>query len=137
MDWFSTVVGFLVGTATGAAGIYFADKYTDQRRGQDEAKAGDVVWADSSKKFPAVIREMQADVKNPAFSNVREFFVKHSGTTLNSNAPHFEYFTDVHSDIMQAVAYLEEVGYIENITPGNCPMYRMRLTFVDRLKASS
>jgi hypothetical protein len=29
MDIVSTLVGFLIGTATGAVGTYFADNYTD------------------------------------------------------------------------------------------------------------
>jgi hypothetical protein len=32
MDLISMLIGFLFGTATGAAGKYFADKYTDQRK---------------------------------------------------------------------------------------------------------
>jgi hypothetical protein len=32
MDYFSLTVGFLVGTATGAASTYFGNKYTDQTR---------------------------------------------------------------------------------------------------------
>ncbi|WP_426117251.1 hypothetical protein [Massilia sp. PWRC2] len=135
MDWISTVIGFVVGTATGAAGTYYADKYTDERRARDQTKAEDLVWSEAFNKFPGLMNEMRADVQNPAFPNVREFFVKHSGTTVNNDAARFQYFTDVHGDIGQAVAYFEEVGYIEDITPGNCPMYRMRLDFVERLKA--
>ncbi|MFC0131387.1 hypothetical protein CR105_03125 [Massilia eurypsychrophila] len=137
MDWFSTAVGFVVGSFTGAAGTYLADKYTDQRRDQAEAAAANALWREAFDMFPEVMREMQADVRNPRLAGVRDFFVKSSGSTVNSDRPHLEYHTDVHSNIMGAIAYLEEVGYIDDITPGNCPKYRMRLPFVNRLKAGS
>lgn len=65
---------------------------------------------------------------------MREFFVKNSRTTINRDELCFEYHTDVHSDIGAAIRYLKELGYIEDITPGNCPMYRMREHFVDLLR---
>jgi len=37
-DWFSNLVSFLVGAGTGAAGSYFATKYTDKRREKEEDK---------------------------------------------------------------------------------------------------
>ena len=62
-------------------------------------------------------------------------FVKSSRTVVNSDSKDFEYHTDVLEDVEAAIFRLEELGYIEDITPGNCPMYRMTEEFVDRLKS--
>jgi hypothetical protein len=38
MDYFSISIGFLAGTATGAAGTYFGNKYTDERKNKEQQK---------------------------------------------------------------------------------------------------
>ena len=134
MDWFSVTVGFLVGAFTGAAGTYLADKYTDERRADEAQSNATRQWRDTCKRFPKIISEMKADVTNPEYVDVRKFFVKSSKTTVNKGEPSFEYHTDVHRDLSAAIDYLEELEYIEDITPENCPMYRMREQFVDLLR---
>jgi hypothetical protein len=134
MDILSLLVGFVVGTFTGAAGRYFGEKYTDQRRSKEFAASIDRKWAELEKRFPNVIAEMKEDVKKPEFSSVRKFFVKSSRTIVNLSENSFEYHTDVHSELTAAIAHLEELGYIVDITPGNCPMYRMTEQFVDKLR---
>jgi hypothetical protein len=136
MDLFTLAVGFVVGTFTGASGQYLAAKYTDKRRSKEASSAQRDRWSDIEKRFPAIIEEMKEDAKNPELQSVREFFVKSSRTTVNRDEPCFAYYTDVHNDIGAAVRYLEEQGYIEDVTPGNCPMYRMREHFVDQLRNS-
>jgi hypothetical protein len=134
MDWFSVAVGFVVGAFTGAAGTYLADKYTDVRRANEARSNADRQWQDTCERFPKIVSEMKADVRNPEYADIRKFFVKSSKTTVNKAEPGFEYHTDVHRDLSAAIEYLEELGYIENITPGNFPMYRMREKFVDLLR---
>jgi hypothetical protein len=139
MDLLSLAVGFVVGAFTGAAAHYLGEKYTDRRRSIELASKHDERWADLSRRFPRVIAEMKEDVQKPNLLATREFFVKNSGThfTVNRSAPCFEYHTDVHSDLGAAISYLQELGFIEDITPGNCPMYRMREHFVDKLRNTS
>lgn len=136
MDAFSLAVGFVVGAITGAAGHYLGEKYTDRRRSKELSSALDIEWADLEGRFPAIIAEMKEDVTKPEFASVRKFFVKSSRATVNRSEPSFEYHTDVHSDLNAAVAHLEELGYIVDITPGNCPMYRMKEQFVDKLRVA-
>jgi hypothetical protein len=134
MDTLSTLIGFLVGTATGAAGQYFADKYTDQRR--EKQRAGDQarIWRDIEQRFPAVIAEMRSDFSPTENRHVRAFFVKESNTSLGFvTEPSFEYHTDKHPDLRAAVLHLAQHGFITDITPGNCPMYRVHETLVDAL----
>lgn len=139
MDLLSLAVGLVVGAFTGAAGHYFGEKYTDKRRSIELASEDDELWADLASRFPKVIAEMQEDVQKSNCLTTREFFVKSSGShfTVNRSEPCFEYHTDVHSDLGAAISYLQELGFIEDITPGNCPMYRMREHFVDKLRNAS
>ncbi|WP_077531135.1 hypothetical protein [Vreelandella utahensis] len=136
MDPFALVVGFVVGTLTGASGQYFAAKYTDKRRAKEASSAQQAQWAEIERRFPAIIEEMKEDVRDSELRSVREFFVKSSRTSINRDEPCFEYHTDVHSDLGAAVRHLEELGYIEDITAKNCPMYRMKEHFVDKLRHS-
>lgn len=136
MDLITLTVGFVVGAFTGAAGQYLGAKYTDQRRAKELSSVQNKKWVDLEVRFPNVIREMKKDVKNPVFLSVREFFVKSSRYTVNRSEPFFEYHTDIHSDISAAVQYLVELGYVVDITPGNCPMYRMKEHFIDQLRHS-
>ncbi|POP51536.1 hypothetical protein [Zhongshania marina] len=134
MDPFTLVVGFVVGAFTGAAGHYLGAKYTDKRRIKESSSNRQAQWDEVKNRFPAIIAEMMEDAKHPELQGVREFFVKSSRTSVNRDEPCFEYHTDVHEDIGPAVSYLEELGYIEDVTPGNCPMYRMKEHFIDLLR---
>jgi len=136
MDPLSLVVGFLTGAFTGAAGHYLGEKYTDERRSKDAILKLDTEWKVLESRFPKVIAEMKEDVRKPELSSVRRFFVKSKRTSVNSSEASFVYHTDEHPDISAAVAHLEELGYIEDITTGNCPLYRMRENFVDNLRSS-
>jgi len=134
MDLLSMTIGFLVGTATGAAGQYFGAKYTDKRRGSEARVASDAAWQDLETRFPSIIAEMRNDALDPEMASVRHFFVKTSRSLINASGPLFEYHTDVHDDLQAAVAHLERLGYIEDVTRGNCPRFRMTEELVDRLR---
>lgn len=134
MDTLSTLIGFLIGTATGAAGQYFADKYTDQRREKQRDRNEARLWQDIEQRFPAVIAEMRSDFSSDENRHVRVFFVKESSTNLGFvSEPCFEYHTDKHLNLRAAVLHLEQHGFIADITPGNCPMYRVHEKLVDAL----
>ncbi len=134
MDTVSVIIGFLVGTATGAAGTYFADKFTDQRREKQAARSEADLWRDLEGRFPAVIAEMRADFTPQENRHVRAFFVKSSRSMLGGTSePSFEYHTDKHPDLQAAVQKLVAHGFITDITPGSCPMYRIHEKLVDAL----
>lgn len=136
MDLLSLAVGFVVGAFTGAAGNYLGEKYTGKRKSKELIKSKKTQWEEVERKFPKVILEMKEDVKKHDFQNVREFFVKSSKISINREEPCFEYFTDVHQDIKVAVKLLEDLGFIQEITSNNCPMYRMKEHFVELLRNS-
>lgn len=138
MDLFSLAVGFVTGAFTGAAGNYLADKYTDDRRERRAAKQRARTWREIESRFPAVISEMREDFSRPEAKVVRAFFVKSSNTSIGfTSEPCFEYHTDKHPDIRAAVLLLEQHQYVTDITPGNCPMYRVHESLVDQLQGKS
>ena len=137
MDPFSLATGFLVGAFTGAAGQYLAEKYTDERRSREQKSRNLDVWANLEARFPQVIGEMKDDVNKPKCDSMRYLFVKSSKSTVNMASPAFEYHTDAHSDLQAAIDHLEELKYIEDVTRGNCPKYRMREHFVDKLRENA
>ena len=134
MDILSLAVGFLVGTATGAAGNYFADKYTDARREKKSAQEKCRQWRDIETRFPDIVAEMRADFSSPEGQGVRAFFVKESNTLIAfTSEPCFEYHTDKHPNLRAAVLLLAHQGFISDMTPGNTPMYRVHESLVDQL----
>lgn len=134
MDTLSLAVGFLVGAATGAAGSYMADKFTDARRQKARIKAQQRLWKDIEARFPSVIAEMRDDFSSHEGRNVRSFFVKESTTMIGFlSEPCFEYHTDKHPDLRAAVHCLEQHGFISDITPGSCPKYRVHEHLIDWL----
>lgn len=134
VDVFSLAVGFVVGAVTGAAGNYLADKYTDVRREKKASKRQAELWQDIERRFPTVIAEMREAFSGQDGKSVRAFFVKNSRTTIGLlSEPCFEFHTDKHPDLQAAVLHLERHGFISDITPGNCPMYRVHEEFVDWL----
>ncbi len=134
MEIMSLVVGFIVGTATGATGSYIADRFTDKRRKNQLINEGKDQWEQIERRFPAVISEMRADFSTPDGRNVRAFFVKESNTIMGGTSePCFEYHIDKHLDLRPAILVLLQHGFISDITPGNTPMYRVHEQLVDRL----
>ena len=126
MDILSLLVGFVVGAFTGAAGNYLADKYTDVRRDKKLAKEQAKLWQDIETRFPAVIADMRQAFTSSDGKNIRAFFVKDSGTMIGFlSEPCFEFHTDEHPDLHAAVLHLSRHDFITDITPGNCPMYRV------------
>jgi len=108
----------------------------EQEQKKGEVQETDKEWDLLCQNFPEVIEEMKKDVRNPDFDGIRKFFIKEKTSVVNTSEPHFEYYPESHHNLTAAVNYLEDLGYIEDITPGNCPMYRMREHFVDKLKSN-
>ena len=134
MDFLSLAVGFLTGAFTGAAGNYLADKYTDARREKEEEKKTKKMWREIKSRFPAIIKEMEHDLKREDMGGARVFFVKQSYTMIGFvSEPSFEYHTDKHPDLRAAMQFLLDQGLIKDITPGNTPMYRMSEKLIDLL----
>ena len=136
MDIFSGLIGFLIGAVTGATGHYLAEKFTDERRLKELRRQEDIQWKKLISRFPKVLTEMQEDATSENNNGIREFFVTKERLTIIRSEPYFAYCPVKHPDLKAAVAHMQELGYVVDITPGNTPMYRMTEDFVDRLKNS-
>ena len=128
------LIAFLVGTATGAAGKYFADKFTDKRRRVETHKEEDARFAKMVTAMPDLLEEMRNDVIVPEHSAWREFFVIPKGSLLSGTPNSFFYEDDEKNAFLSKTRTLEEHGYVVDITPGNAPHFRMREEFVEKLR---
>jgi hypothetical protein len=78
---------------------------------------------------------MRSDISSSQGRGVRAFFIKESNTVIAfTSEPCFEYHTDKHPELRAAVLYLEQHGFVQDITPGNTPMYRINERLVDHLR---
>jgi hypothetical protein len=130
----SHAITFLLGTAVGAAGKYYADKYTDRRHRSEARKEEDKLFARLVREMPDLLEEMRGDVLSPVTSAWREFFVIPKGAVLGSTGSAFFYVDDGENAFLSKTKTLAEYGYVEDITPDNAPMFRMKEEFVDRLR---
>jgi len=133
-SWAYFVATYVLGIISGAFASSLGESLNERRRRRQLKRDADQEWKLIESKYTELIAEMREDMSNPKNRHTRIFFVKSSKTSIgSSNEPAFEYHTDKHSNIYAAVADLEARDYIRDITPGNCPMYRMSENFAERL----
>ena len=137
MDVVSVGLGFLLGTATGAAGGYFATKYTDKRRVKDAASARESKFNQLWQRHQALLAEMKEDLEQPEHEFLREFFILDSKWSFNHDGQYLAYHLDKHPNLEQQVRVLEDQGLVRNVTePGkNVERYWFEEHFVELLKA--
>jgi len=133
--WGSHLISFLVGTATGATGSYFATKYTDKRREKEEDKKLQNAFYKIKKIMPDLIQEMKMDFNHPDSTSVREFAIlSNKRVIFNSGQPRFVYYEENHNDLMGKVAILENHNFVYDVTPSNTPIYRITEEFWELTK---
>ncbi|MCR9277843.1 MAG: hypothetical protein NXH85_07685 [Pseudomonadaceae bacterium] len=129
-DLLDTLIGFLLGTAIGAAGGYYSSKATDARRAKEKQSAVALEWTEFCNRYPLLSAEMKNDFRSEEGRTTRVFFLKSSKTSMGRiSEPAFAYYTDEHRDLQAAVRYMAELGYVLDITPGNTPMYEITERF--------
>jgi hypothetical protein len=131
----SYALTFLFGAATGAAGQYFADKYTDQRRRQESKAAISKEFSEVAQLMPDLLRQMQEDLEDPTHATWREFYVIPRGTQVFATPNTFYYAYDSNNDFLNKTKILESRGYVRDLTTGSAPKFRMTEAFVANLKA--
>ena len=133
MDSFvSHGIAFLVGTATGAAGAYFAEKFTDRRREKEGQRKEEERFLEVAAMMPDLVTEMRQDLSQ--HPNFRDFFVIDKGLQLWASKNSFVYSECDGNDYLSKVRILEGHGYVIDITPKNAPMFRMTEPFVDAVR---
>jgi hypothetical protein len=131
-DWMSSIIGFLIGTATGAAGKYLADKFTDQRRKAESTRQLKQEFLNIKRQMPELITEFKNDLSKKDQKFIREFFVLANRKVClgGSSKPRFVYYEEEHKDLRGKIDILENQGFLIDVTTGNVPIYRMTEEFV-------
>lgn len=133
--WGTHLISFLFGTATGAAGSYFATKYTDKRREKEGEKKVKSTFQKVQEIMPDLIQEMKTDFSNPELTTIRELAIlPNKRVIFNSGQRRFVYYEDQHNDLKGKVAILENHNFVYDMTPGNTPIYRITEEFWDLVK---
>ena len=129
---------FLGGTAIGAAGQYFGDRFTDQRHKSEAEAQAKKQFNEVVKQMPAFIAEVRTDLAARPELAIREFVVLSTpGITFNHDRARFQYFESDHIAIHNFVSTLVEAGYVEIIRPTGTPIYRLRESFVTKLRSGA
>ncbi len=83
-----------------------------------------------------LLEEMRRDIEADATGLVREFaLLPSTGVHFNSGKSRFVYYETEIPLLREKVDLLEEAGLVEDVTPGNTPIYRMTQDLVSQLRA--
>jgi len=84
--------------------------------------------------MPELLAEMQCDVKSEGNELVREFVIlPNKRVAFWEEKKRFHYFENEHRDLKNKVDFLEQFGFVTDVTTKNMPIYRMNEEFVDWL----
>ena len=125
---------FLIGVGVGASGTYFADKYTDQRRRQDQNREENRRFREAAREMPTLIGEMAVDVRRANSEYVRNLVLLPSKAVSFNGDDAFQYYEEEHPNLRGQFAILENHGYIVDVTSGNVPIFRASEEFVQHLR---
>ena len=136
MSVVSYLATFLGGVALGAAGMYFSDKFSDQRRELEKQRAEKRAFDELARKMPDLLKEMKADLANEKMDLVREFFVLSSpGAALGWAEKHFRYDLSRFEGLAEKIKVLEHEGFILDVSESrNVPKYWLQEHFVTLLR---
>jgi hypothetical protein len=136
MSVVSYLATFLGGVALGAAGMYFADKFSDQRRALEKRRAEKRAFDKHARKMPDLFKEMKADLENEKMELVREFFVLSApGVAVGAPDKHFRYDLSRFEGLAEKIKVLEHEGFILDVSQSrNVPKYWLQENFVTLLR---
>jgi hypothetical protein len=128
------LVTFLVGTAVGAAGKYYADKFTDQRKKKEQRAAATESFRKVLAAMPELLNEMKDDLTREKDKYIRELVVlPNERVIFNSDRDRFIYYENKHPGLHGKLVTLADAGYLVDVQYGSAPVYRFTEAFVDRL----
>lgn len=126
--WISHILVFCVGVAVG---IFLAARFGLRRGSSDGRKALKRTMRESRAFFD----ELRSDLQRPEFLSVREFaIVASSQTTFVSEDLRFVYYEEDFPDLKAIAGKLDELGFVDDVTSGKTPIYRMREQLVMALR---
>jgi len=131
----SHLLTFLGGVAVGCAGQYLADRFTDQRRKKEDRSEAETEFLAIKSDMKELLAEMEIDLREDKSRSIREFVISpNRRVSFNGKKPRFMYFEDEHPHLRLQVDRLESAGYVDDITPGNAPIFRMSEHFVQLIR---
>jgi hypothetical protein len=134
MDFTSVLVGFLVGTATGAAGSYFATKFTEQRHKKESTLSYKTTLINLESEMPALLSDFRNDFSDPENGIMREFYLLSKSNVLNVKGNYLAYYYDDHPKLKSMIKLLETEGLVDDVTETNTVKYMFNNEFVKYLK---
>lgn len=137
MDLLSLAIGFVTGSATGAAGVYFGDKYTDIRREKQTAIVQKKQFSKLWDNHKELLSEIKRNLENPDYQFHRFFWVFDSRNQFNHRGPYLAYHSDKHKSLEQQLAIIESHGLISKIfEPGKIVLkYQIHENLVEHLRS--
>ena len=128
--WITHILAFLLGGIAGAA--VFSWQAGRKGAGQDPRRILRRLYKDSPKFFD----DIRQDLDKPEFRHVREFSIlKSSQATFVSEDLRFVYYEEDNPDVRSLAAALEDSGFVDEVTRGKTPTFRLRENFVEALKS--
>ncbi len=122
--WITHLLIFLVGVGVG--GFLSASR----RRGSAQQMALKTLRR-LNKECPEFFNDLREELGKVEFRDVREFaIIESSQVTFVSEDLKFVYYEDELSNLKGVAVELEEHGFIDDVTRGRIPTYRMRENFV-------
>jgi hypothetical protein len=110
-----------------------AARALEQRRAPATESAG--VFLEAERLMPELISEMRTDVRQDTTELVRELVIlPNPNVVFGGDKPRFAYFEDQHAGLRLQMDWLEEMGLIVDVTPGNVPIYRITPEFAHWLR---
>lgn len=128
--WLTHTATFLLGVAVGAA--FFILKANRDRSARDPRKILQRLYRESPRFFD----ELKLELDRPEFQGVREFAILESSShTFVSEDLRFVYYEEDMPDLKSLAASLEDNGFVDDVTRGRTPIFRLRENFIAALKA--
>lgn len=94
-------------------------------------------FLEAERLMPDLIAEMRQDVRSDASRLIREFVILASpDCVFGGEKSRFAYYKSTHPDLLLQVDWLEEMGLVVDVTPGNAPVYRLVPEFAAWLAGS-
>jgi hypothetical protein len=134
-----TLIALLLGIVIGAAGKYYAEWGTEQRRRKAADVAGRKTFGNLQRLIPGLIAAMAADVRRDPTGLVREFVVLPSkGVMFSHSKRRFRYDGTSYRDLPNMIDRLRTAGFISLVKQcdADCAIYRMGEEFVELLKTT-
>lgn len=124
--WLTHAAAFLLGAGVGGLSYAWYVGLRDPRR----------LLRRLYKDSPRFFDELRQELGKPEFKDVREFAILESSrATFVSENLRFVYSEEDIPELKRVVASLEDGGYLDEVTKGRTPIFRLREKFVEALES--